>query len=145
MVPGVLALTRIPAPLSLSQTITGFGDRLANVVRGEGSSCATYLRNAFVASQFHYFIAGLTVSSEIELPRLPEWTGDSLPDVRICCGNVPDQLPDVVDRGPVYQTAPGQLLFRIEAVAAFYVCNGNEIVVQPARCAGVLRRRRGHL
>jgi hypothetical protein len=51
------------------------------------------------------------------------------PDVVIHEGSVPENLENVINRGVLYQSNDREFLLRVDNVAAYYVCNGNEIIV----------------
>ncbi|HTC04061.1 MAG TPA: hypothetical protein VK749_11715, partial [Xanthobacteraceae bacterium] len=78
-----------------------------------------------------YRIAGLSVSSEIELPGLIASTVERLPQVSIRRGAVPENLSDSRATGPTWQVADKQFLLRIPNVARFLLNDGREIVVAP--------------
>lgn len=89
---------------------------------------------------FGYRVYGLTVASEIELPEL-RLEKSANPDVNICLGEVPKNLPGLTEEGVLYQAAEDDFLFRMEHIGAFRVQNGSQITVRPVPdCSPTLMR-----
>jgi hypothetical protein len=82
----------------------------------------------------HYKIFGLIVKSEIELPELHSTQSQDI-DVSIRIGNVDDNLPNPVGFGKLYETAPDDFIFKIDAVAKYQVRDGKRITIQPLKNA----------
>jgi hypothetical protein len=78
-----------------------------------------------------YRICGLSVASDIVLPGLLAGKTDSLPEVRIRRGEVPQTLPDATMVGPTWQIAGKQFLLSVPNVARFMLTDGNQIVFAP--------------
>jgi hypothetical protein len=76
-----------------------------------------------------YSVFGLNISSELEIPELPSALFDR-PDVRITLGTNPEQLPDPVGSGVLYQAKKDDLLFRLKTVGSYRVQHGNTITVE---------------
>src|SRR5882724_7295497 len=69
---------------------------------------------------YRYSIAGLTVSSDVELPGVhaaPPHEG--APDVTIREGAAPDRLDDATASGPTWAMAPSRFLLRVPGIARF--------------------------
>ena len=80
--------------------------------------------------QFVYRIFGLNFNSEIELPYLKRISTSSI-DFSIIRGFVPTHLPNICDKGILYETGPNDFLFKMDAICSYRVQNGNLITVQP--------------
>src|ERR1700684_4550206 len=78
-----------------------------------------------------YRIAGLSVSSEIELPGLIASAAERVPQVSIRRGPVPENLSDRRGSGPTWAGAAKEVLLRIRAIARFLRSDGREMVVAP--------------
>ncbi len=104
-----------------------------------------------------YRMYGLTVASDLLCPHaLP---GRGTPDVAFREGAVPETLPDAVDGGVCYETAPGRALVSVRSIGRFLVAHGREITFTRApgaddasvrllllgTCLGVLLHQRGGL
>ena len=76
-----------------------------------------------------YRIAGLSVSSEIELPGLIASVAERVPQVSIRRGPVPENLSDCRASGPTWQVADKQFLLRIPDIARFLLNDGREIQI----------------
>jgi hypothetical protein len=70
---------------------------------------------------------GLTISSCIHCPELSAGSGAA--DVAVRYGEVPQNLPGATQIGVRYQATSGRLLFEVDRIARFLVCNGNEVVI----------------
>lgn len=77
-------------------------------------------------------LCGLKVVSDLPLPALPPWTGDSrTPDVAIRLGEVPDRVDAPVIDGPLLQvSADGTSRFAVSGVAAYLVQGGHTVTVR---------------
>jgi hypothetical protein len=83
-----------------------------------------------------YYIAGLTVGSEIVLPGLNAAAPDhGTPDVTIRGRAVPAALANATASGPTWQIAGEQFLLHVPAVARFLLTAGNEIAFEAERGA----------
>ena len=74
-----------------------------------------------------YEFFGLTCASEIDLPGCR--AGAGTPDVIIRHGSVPAHLEQPTLVGGAFEAAPSHYLLRIHGVAAFWVRDGREIIV----------------
>lgn len=79
-----------------------------------------------------YFVFGLRIFSEIELPELLVTEAPEGIDVTIRIGAVPGVDADAPHMGPVAAVGNDGLVLDIEGTARFYVRAGVEIVVEPA-------------
>ncbi len=78
----------------------------------------------------HAHIAGLSISSDLELPGIRAAADpDARPDVIVRRGAVPVALPEGKTIGPTLQMAAGHLLLSIPKVARLLVSTGNTITV----------------
>lgn len=80
---------------------------------------------------YSYHAYGLNIASDLECPELLRGNG-AAPDVRVRLGNVPEQLDSPKAQDVPYQAAPQQFLLKLDRIARFLVCNGNEIVIERA-------------
>jgi hypothetical protein len=87
-----------------------------------------------VPEPLQYSVFGLNISSQMEIPELPSARFDQ-PDVRITLGTNPEQLPDPVGSGVLYQAKKDDFLFRLATVGSYRVQNGNTITVEPLNSA----------
>ena len=112
---------------------------------------------------FSYRAYNYLIESELKFPEfLPAVEDDvdfSGPPVVIRYGDVPAELENPTGRGVLYQASAHQFLLKLDGVARYLVCNGNEIVVEPApgslasdvrvfllgSCFGALLHQRGVL
>jgi hypothetical protein len=78
-----------------------------------------------------YRICGLSVVSDIILPGVIAGEPDSLPQVTIRRGSVPEALQGASAIGPTWQIAGKQFLLRIPNVARFFLKDGDQIVFAP--------------
>ncbi len=78
-----------------------------------------------------YRICGLSVASEIVLPGVIAGEPDSIPQVTIQRGPVPEGLPDADAVGPTWQIAGKRFLLNVPNVARFIMRNGEQIVFAP--------------
>jgi hypothetical protein len=79
---------------------------------------------------YTYSAYGLNVASQIPVTGFEPVPIDKA-DVYIHAGQVPESLDNITNKGVLYQATNSEFLLRVEQVAAYYVKNGNEIVVQP--------------
>ena len=78
-----------------------------------------------------YRIAGLTVSSDVEmLGAYPERQDGGAPDIRIEAGAVPDQLERAIATGPTWAMRPDQFLLRVPGIARFLLTGGRDIAYE---------------
>ncbi len=80
----------------------------------------------------HYRVCGLSCASEIELPGILLDEPPAETEVVVRYGEVPESLPNPIDRGPAYEVVPGALLVRIESFGRVLIRDGREILVDPA-------------
>ena len=78
-----------------------------------------------------YRICGLSVASDIVLPGLIAGEPDSVPQVTIQRGPVPEALREASAVGPTWQVAGKRFLLDVPNVARFLLKDGNEIVFAP--------------
>lgn len=84
----------------------------------------------------YYTAYDLTIAAEIPCPQLvPLNEGNPTPDVHIRYGNVPESLENPSAKGVLYQAKPDHFLLRMDGVGAFWVRNGNEVIIEPAPSA----------
>lgn len=81
-----------------------------------------------------YWLCGLRLDSDFELPALPEWQSppDAAADVTCRCGRVPTRLerPDYI--APIFQTAgTGEYLLVLAGTGRVLIRHGSEITVEP--------------
>jgi hypothetical protein len=78
---------------------------------------------------YSYRAYGLSIASQLPVtgfdPALVEKA-----DIYVHEGAVPELLDNIINKGVLYQANDKEFLLRLEQVAAYYVRNGNEIVVQ---------------
>lgn len=81
----------------------------------------------------HYYrVAGLSVTSEIELPGLNAASSERRrPEVHIRRGPVPTTLEGAQALGPTWHVADRRFLLRIPNIARFLLSEGREIVFEP--------------
>lgn len=79
-----------------------------------------------------YRIAGLTVSSDVEMPGLyADASPVETPDVVIQAASVPERLEDAASSGPTWAMGPDRFLLQIPGVARFLLSGGRTIDYQP--------------
>lgn len=76
-----------------------------------------------------YRVYGLTILSELRLPELPT-KKKTEPDVLIRYGKVPDQLPNPIGAGVLYQASKNDFLFKFNGIAKYRVQQGKYITIQ---------------
>jgi hypothetical protein len=77
-----------------------------------------------------YFICGLSVRSELELPgAVPDKTGVAPPAVSVRRGSVPVSLRGATASGPDWEMAGETFLMRVQGLARFAIEGGREIMV----------------
>jgi hypothetical protein len=77
---------------------------------------------------YTYRAHGLIIAAEFEIPQWQPTVGT--PDVAIISGDVP---PITGDQPSVYyQRTPQQFKLRVPQIAHYWVCDGEQIIVQPA-------------
>jgi hypothetical protein len=106
-----------------------------------------------------YWISGLSVCSEVELPSAMISAAEQAPDIVIRSGVVPHQLDRPLHKTEEFETQPGLFLLRIPGIARFLIRQGREIVFdldsecQPSTlalyllgtCFAILLQQRGNL
>lgn len=80
---------------------------------------------------FRYKAFGFIVESDIEIPEFIISQED--PNVFIRIGNVPKYLDSPAFSGSHFQASPNQFLLKVDNIAYFYVENGNNILIEPAK------------
>ena len=78
---------------------------------------------------YYYRAFSLNISSSFPVTGF-EPVSEMVPDITIHEGEVPDALSRIINQGVLYQSNDTEFLLRIDSVAAYYVRNGNEIIVQ---------------
>lgn len=81
-------------------------------------------------STYHYTAFGLRIEAEFPIPELCTAEAGQV-DVKICLGEVPDALSAPLEESLFYQAGVGEFLLRIDGVAAYYICKGRRVIVQP--------------
>lgn len=82
--------------------------------------------------RYHYNVFGLHILSDIVLPELLVATDSSdTPKVHITLGTVPTHIKHPIEKTKRYQVANNQFLFQVPEVGAYYVKNGNQIIIEP--------------
>ena len=79
-----------------------------------------------------YRISGLTVAAEMELPGVVALSGPPAPeDVEIRNRPVPDELPGVATRGPIWEMDRRRFLLRLPGIGRFLADSGRTLDVEP--------------
>jgi hypothetical protein len=78
---------------------------------------------------YYYRAFGLNIAASFAVTGF-EPVSEMIPDVTIHEGEVPAVLSRIINQGVLYQSNDTEFLLRIDSVAAYYVRNGNEIIVQ---------------
>jgi hypothetical protein len=78
---------------------------------------------------YRYHAYGLDIVSQLPVTGF-EQAVVSEPDVTIRLGDVPENLPDAVNKGVLYQSTEREFLLHVDQVARYHVCNGKEIIIQ---------------
>lgn len=78
-----------------------------------------------------YWAYGLKIASNISVIGFTEFPVTE-PDVTITEGDVPENLEYITNKFGLFQSNDHELLFRHQPVGAFYIANGNQIVIQKA-------------
>ena len=86
-------------------------------------------------TMYCYTVFGLRLDSELILPELREANDAQPADITIYFGNVPAYIAAPHWETAFFQAAAGSFLFRVADVAAFYITQGREVVVQLEECA----------
>ena len=81
---------------------------------------------------FSLLAFGLRIDSALELPQLLRSETDSPPDATIEFGTVPEHLPHALTTGVRFESAPGQLLIRVDGIARYLITDGRRIVIERA-------------
>ena len=79
---------------------------------------------------YYYFVFGLNISSEFELPVLLAGMADAKVDVTISIGKAPNTLENCQKKGVTYEIAPNEFLLSLKDIARFYVKNGDSIIIE---------------
>ena len=80
---------------------------------------------------YKYFVFGLHIHSELELPELISDNSDMPADVKITIGDTPDSLPNAQNQGVTFQIADNELLLGLKGIARYHVKDGNQISISP--------------
>lgn len=72
------------------------------------------------------------MQSEIALPELLPAQSNAAPDVCIRFGATPEELPEAVERGVRYDSAPNRLLLKVDGVGRYLICDGNLVTIERA-------------
>lgn len=56
-------------------------------------------------------------------------------DIMICEGDVPEKLPDAVNKGVLFESSAKGFLLKIDTVARYYAYEGRKIIIQPSDVA----------
>lgn len=75
-----------------------------------------------------YTAFGLNIESEIELPEL--LTSESLAEIIIALGSVPEHIQNSSETTPWLEIGKGQFLLRVDGIAKYYVENGYKITIE---------------
>ena len=79
---------------------------------------------------YRYFVFGLYVESEIEIPQFLPAESKGIADVQIFLRETPEHiLKDLKKRGATYELAPSEFLLGLENIARYHVVNGNKIFI----------------
>ncbi|MBF0406663.1 MAG: hypothetical protein HQM10_04870 [Candidatus Riflebacteria bacterium] len=82
---------------------------------------------------FFYQNYGLIIRSEIEFSKLLPAAENSLVDVEIQCGEIPEITWNMQSAGIRYEVAHGQLLIKVDNIADYYLSNGKNITIRPLK------------
>ncbi|MBN2275193.1 MAG: hypothetical protein JXR41_06645 [Bacteroidales bacterium] len=83
---------------------------------------------------YSYRAYGLNILSQLPVTGFEPASFETA-DVHIHKGPVPENLGNIINQGVLYQSNESEFLLRMENVGAYYVRNGNEIIVQPTNTA----------
>jgi len=86
-----------------------------------------------MATTYTYSAFGINISSEIKIPEFIPSSGDI--QVTVSYGEVPKKLDEKIINGFRFQISADEFIIRYKPWAAFYVCNGNKIIIQPEKDA----------
>jgi len=89
-------------------------------------------RKTSLETTYYYTAYGLTIAAEILCPPLLALDAGPTPNVHIRYGSVPEALENPSAKGVLYQAKPDEFLLRLDEIGAFWVRNGNEVIVAPA-------------
>jgi len=78
---------------------------------------------------YRYHAYGLDILSQLPVTGF-ELAMITHADVTIRLGDVPESIPDVKNKGVLYQSTNTEFLLQIDQVASYHVLNGTEIIVQ---------------
>jgi hypothetical protein len=78
---------------------------------------------------FSYRAYGLNILSQLPVIGFEPVSFEAA-DINIHQGTVPEKLNNIISQGVLYQSNESEFLLHMENVAAYYVRNGNEIIVQ---------------
>ncbi len=85
---------------------------------------------------YSYRAYGLNILSQLPVTGFEPAVFET-PDVHIKKGPVPEKLNNIINQGVLYQSNESEFILHMENVAAYYVKNGDEIVIQPIDNASV--------
>jgi len=83
---------------------------------------------------YSYRAFGLNILSEIAVSAFKP-APPAPPDVTIRKGDVPSELPGVINKGVLYQSSATGFILNIDSVASYYAREGSEITVRPCENA----------
>jgi hypothetical protein len=78
---------------------------------------------------YSYRAYGLNILSQLPVTGFEPAPVETA-DVHIHKGQAPETLENIINQGVLYQSNESEFLLRLEKVAAYYVRNGNEIIIQ---------------
>ncbi len=58
-------------------------------------------------------------------------------DIMICEGDVPETLPDAVNKGVLFESSAKGFLLKVDTVARYYAYEGRKIIIQPSDAANI--------
>lgn len=85
--------------------------------------------------RWYYKVYGLNIESDIEIPELLAINEDNNHhiDVRIKIGNIQKEVLNSIPSYSWFNYRDNSMVFTVENVGSFYICNGDEIIVQPLK------------
>jgi hypothetical protein len=88
-----------------------------------------FVKKVLVNSHF-YKAFGLTIKSDIQLSGFTDLQPGDV-DVTITSGLVPKAIKDPVNKGVLFSSSSHEFLLKVLNVGSYYVCNGNQIIIEP--------------
>ncbi len=80
---------------------------------------------------YKYYVFGLRIHSELEIPELIKDKTTLPPDVKISIGETPNELSSAKNKGVTFQITHNELLLGLKGIARYYVKDGKEITISP--------------